>query len=51
MSGEEVEEVEQYVDNNVLDDDINNHVDDDVIMANPFNFDYDLNDIDIELGE
>lgn len=53
---EEVEEVEPYEEDNVIEDDINddiieNDIDDDDDMANPFNFDFQLDDIDVDLDE
>ena len=56
MSEEEIEEVEPYVGDNVLEDDIDddiieNDVDDADDMSNSFNVDYELDNIDVELDE
>jgi hypothetical protein len=53
VSNEEVEEVQPDVDDNVITNDImiENDIDDDVDMANPFNIDSKLDDIDVELDE
>jgi hypothetical protein len=53
---EEIEEVELDVDDNVLNDHINdeiieNDTNDDVDMANPFNVNFELYDIDVELDQ
>jgi hypothetical protein len=51
VSDEEVEDVDDVVLNDDFHDGvINNDIDDDVAMANPFN-DYDLDDTNIELDE
>jgi len=54
VSNEVVEEVEDLgeniVNDHLHDGVMNNYIDDDVVIANPFN-DYDPNDKDIELDE